>query len=121
MELLESAFETLDAADRDTSGWREFFAEYGVQISQKKPVSYKRRSNNQKSAVTESLIKDLLQRGWSKSAVAKELGVNRRVVIRVARENPECTEKSKINRLKTAKADSQAANSSAEGKLASTN
>jgi len=47
---------------------------------------YVRRAGNQVSEYTEARIRELLGRGLSKSAVAQALRVNRRVVIRVARE-----------------------------------
>jgi hypothetical protein len=47
---------------------------------------YNRRANNQVSECLEGCIRDLLRRGLSKSAVARALRVNRRVVIRVATE-----------------------------------
>jgi len=47
---------------------------------------YFRRAGNQVSEYTEVHIRELLSRGLSKSAVARALRVNRRVVIRVARE-----------------------------------
>jgi hypothetical protein len=48
---------------------------------------YLRRTNNQVSEYTEAHIRELLSRGLSKSAIARAIRVNRRVVIRVAREN----------------------------------
>lgn len=48
--------------------------------------SYTRRAPNQISEYTEAHIRELLRRGLSKSAVARALRVNRRVVIRVAQE-----------------------------------
>jgi hypothetical protein len=47
---------------------------------------YVRRANNQVSEYTEAHIRELLSRGLSKSAVARAIRVNRRVVIRVAHE-----------------------------------
>jgi hypothetical protein len=47
---------------------------------------YTRRAPNQISEYTESHIRELLNRGLTKSAVARTLRVNRRVVIRVWRE-----------------------------------
>ena len=47
---------------------------------------YSRRAPNQISEYTEAHIRELLGRGLSKSAVARALRVNRRVVIRVAQE-----------------------------------
>jgi hypothetical protein len=50
------------------------------------PVRYVRRANNQVSAELEAINRELLVRGWTKTAIARALRVNRRVVIRVARE-----------------------------------
>jgi hypothetical protein len=50
------------------------------------PFIYNRRANNQVSECTEACVRDLLRRGLSKSAIARAIRVNRRVVIRVARE-----------------------------------
>jgi hypothetical protein len=47
---------------------------------------YRRRSNNQVSEYIEAHIRELLGRGLSKSAVARAVRVNRRVVIRVAQQ-----------------------------------
>jgi hypothetical protein len=47
---------------------------------------YTRRAPNQVSEYTEAHIRELLNRGLTKSAVARALRVNRRVVIRVWRE-----------------------------------
>ncbi|HUZ93838.1 MAG TPA: hypothetical protein VMU57_02895 [Edaphobacter sp.] len=47
---------------------------------------YVRHGNHQASEEVEMHIRELLGRGWSKSAIARVLHVNRRVVIRVARE-----------------------------------
>jgi hypothetical protein len=48
--------------------------------------SYVRSSNNQVSEQIETHIQELLRRGWTKSAIARALRLNCRVVIRVARE-----------------------------------
>jgi DNA invertase Pin-like site-specific DNA recombinase len=85
-ELLAAAFAQLEADGEETTEAREFLAGYGVDIPSVVKIPYRRRANNQKSADVEQLIRDLLARGLSKSAVAKQLKVNRRVVIRVARE-----------------------------------
>lgn len=60
----------------------------GAQTETSKPVPFRyvRRANNQVSEPLEMAIRDLLDRGWTKSAIAKAVRVNRRVVIRVARE-----------------------------------
>ena len=50
------------------------------------PARYVRRANNQVSAELEAFIRDLLARGRTKTAIAHALRVNRRVVIRIARE-----------------------------------
>ena len=54
--------------------------------SQPSPCLYVRRANNQVSEYTEAHIRELLSRGLSKSAIARAIRVNRRVVIRVAHE-----------------------------------
>lgn len=53
----------------------------------KKEVAYRyvRHGNNQVSAEVEMHIQELLGRGWNKSAIARSLRINRRVVIRVSR------------------------------------
>jgi DNA invertase Pin-like site-specific DNA recombinase len=86
VELLTAAFATLEADDRDTSEAREWLSVHGAHPPKNKGFTYQRRANNQKSAEIEGFIRDLLDRGLTKTAVAKQLGVNRRVVIRVARE-----------------------------------
>jgi len=53
------------------------------------PHPYVRRANNQVSPETEALIRELLTQGQTKSAITRALRVNRRVVIRVAREMEE--------------------------------
>lgn len=53
--------------------------------SKEVPYSYVRHSNNQVSEEIEMHIQELLGRGWNKSAIARSLRLNRRVVIRVAR------------------------------------
>jgi hypothetical protein len=60
----------------------------GVRMKDSKqvPFRYVRRANNQISEPLEALIWDLLGHGWTKSAIAKALRVNRRVVIRIAHE-----------------------------------
>ena len=86
-ELLAAALATLEAHGRDTPGVRELLSRHGVLLQQSAQAAhYRRRANNQISALTEALIRDLLDRGWSKTAIAKSLRINRRVVIRVARE-----------------------------------
>lgn len=86
VELLTAAFATLEADDRDTSEAREWLSVHGAHMPNSEQSPYRRRTNNQKSPEVESLIRDLLERGWTKSAIAESLRVNRRVVIRVARE-----------------------------------
>jgi hypothetical protein len=85
-ELLAAALAKLEAAGRDTSGVREWLSSYGVHPPQNAQAAYRRRANNQVSDRTEALIRELLGSGWTKSAIARQLKVNRRVVIRVARE-----------------------------------
>lgn len=86
LELLTTAFETLDADGIDASWTRAWLAEHGIEVPRCTPAPYRRRANNQVSAEVEALIRDLLERGWTKTAIANHLKVNRRVVIRVARE-----------------------------------
>jgi hypothetical protein len=85
-ELLAAALAKLEAAGRDTSGVREWLSSYGVHPPQNAQAPYRRRANNQVSDRTEVLIRELLDGGWTKSAIARQLKVNRRVVIRVANE-----------------------------------
>jgi hypothetical protein len=85
-ELLAAALAKLEAKGRDTSGVREWLSGYGVHPPQNATALYRRRANNQVSAPTEALIRDLLNSGWTKSAIAETLRINRRVVIRVSRE-----------------------------------
>jgi hypothetical protein len=86
MELLVAAFATLKTDGRDTSETREWLSRHGVDVPKSAEAPYRRRTNNQKSAELEEFIRQLLGRGMTKTAVAKQLSVNRRVVIRVARE-----------------------------------
>ena len=76
----------LDADGADTTEARDLLRSHGVQLPETAQVPYRRRSNNQKPAEVEELIRDLLNKRWTKTAIAKHLKVNRRVVIRVARE-----------------------------------
>jgi len=85
-ELLVAALAKLEADDRDTSETREWLSNHGVHLPKSAQAPYHRRTNNQKPAEVEGFIRDLLERGWAKTAIAKQLKVNRRVVIRVARE-----------------------------------
>jgi hypothetical protein len=68
---------------------------------EKSTVLYVRRANNQVSEYTEAHIRELLDRKMAKSAVARALRVNRRVVIRVAREaqSAQQPQKSRTNDL----------------------
>lgn len=84
--LLADCLGDLEAEGKDMSGWHEWLATKGVEVRPHPPVCYVRRANNQVSAEIEALIRDLLARGWKKTAIASALPVNRRVVIRVARE-----------------------------------
>jgi DNA invertase Pin-like site-specific DNA recombinase len=86
MELLTTALRELEAVGRDTSETRAWFFRHGVQLPRGAKAGYHRRANNQISEQAETLIRDLLDRGWTKTAIAESLRVNRRVVIRVARE-----------------------------------
>src|SRR5258708_3250892 len=92
-ELLAAAVAELEADSRDTSGALAGLSDHGVHMQQSAQPQprYRRRANNQVSAEVESLIRDLLQQQWTKTAIAKHLKVNRRVVIRVSREAAECT------------------------------
>jgi TATA-binding protein-associated factor Taf7 len=83
----------LEADDRDTSGALAWLSKHGVHVpkSAQPQPRYRRRANNQVSAEVEALIQNLLSQSWTKTAIAKHLKVNRRVVIRVAREAAECT------------------------------
>jgi hypothetical protein len=85
-ELIAAALATLEAESRDTAGVRELLSKHGVHLHPSAPASYYRRANNQVSAPIEALIRDLLDSGWTKSAIAETLRINRRVVIRVSRE-----------------------------------
>lgn len=67
----------------------EWLATNGVEVRPLVPARYVRRADNQVSAELEAFIQDLLARGRTKTAIARALRVNRRVVIRVAREATE--------------------------------
>lgn len=84
--LLAACLGELEAEGRDMSGWHEWLATKGVEVRPRAPARYVRRANNQVSAELEAFIRDLLARGWKKTVIARALRVNRRVVIRVARE-----------------------------------
>jgi hypothetical protein len=84
MELLTAAYAELEPDD--ASGTLKWLAEHGVNVPKGTEAAYRRRTNNQKSAEIEECIRQLLDRGLSKTAIARQLKVNRRVVIRVARE-----------------------------------
>jgi hypothetical protein len=84
--LLVACFWESEAEGRDMSEWHKWLASKGVEVRPRVPARYVRRANNQVSAELEAIIRDLLARGWTKTAVARALRVNRRVVIRVARE-----------------------------------
>ena len=86
VELIVAALADLDADGADTTEARDLLRSHGVQLPENAQMPYRRRSNNQKSAEVEELIRDLLNKRWTKTAIAKHLKVNRRVVIRVARE-----------------------------------
>jgi hypothetical protein len=86
-ELLAAALATLEAHGRDTSGVRELLSSHGVHPPQSAQAqNYRRRANNQIGAPAEALIRDLLNRGWTKTAITESLRINRRVVIRVVLE-----------------------------------
>jgi hypothetical protein len=84
--LLADCLGELEAEGRDMSGWHEWLATKGVEVRPRAPARYVRRANNQVSAELEAFIRDLLARGRTKTAIARLLRVNRRVVIRIARE-----------------------------------
>jgi len=84
--LLAACLGELEAEGRDMSGWHEWLATKGVEVRPRAPARYVRHANNQVSAELEAIIRDLLARDWTKTAIAHALRVNRRVVIRVARE-----------------------------------
>jgi hypothetical protein len=86
VELLVAAFVKLEGKGRDTSGVRDWLSNHGVNLSQSEQAPYCRRANNQISAPAEALIRHLLDHGWTKTAIAETMRINRRVVIRVARE-----------------------------------
>ena len=89
-ELLETLFVAcfweLEAEGKDMSEWHEWVAAKGIEVRPSAPAPYVRRANNQVAGELEGFIRDLWARGWKKSAIARALRVNRRVVIRVARE-----------------------------------
>jgi hypothetical protein len=84
--LLAACLGEFEAEGTDMSEWHEWLATKGVELRPRAPASYVRRANNQVSAELEAFIRDLLARGWKKTAIARALRLNRRVVIRVARE-----------------------------------
>ena len=84
--LLVACFWELEAEGKDMSEWHEWVAAKGIEVRPSAPAPYVRRANNQVSGELEGFIRDLWARGWKKSAIARALRVNRRVVIRVARE-----------------------------------
>jgi hypothetical protein len=88
-ELLVAALADLEAYGADTTEARDWLNSHGIQLAQNSPALYQRRANNQVSAEVEAFIRELLDKSWSKSAIAKQLKVNRRTVIRVARESVE--------------------------------
>jgi hypothetical protein len=89
-ELLETlvvaCFWESEAEGRDMSEWHEWMATKGVEVRSRAPACYVRRANNQVSAELEATIRSLLAHDWTKTAIARALRVNRRVVIRVSRE-----------------------------------
>jgi len=84
--LLVACFWESEAQGRDVSEWHEWLAGKGVEVRPRSPARYVRRANNQVCAELEAIIRSLLVRDWTKTAIARALRVNRRVVIRVARE-----------------------------------
>lgn len=85
-DLLTAALLELEAHGKDMSEARGWLLRHGVKLAQSAQPAYHRRSNNQVPGELEALIRELLDKNWSKSAIAKHLKINRRVVIRVARE-----------------------------------
>ncbi|HJZ64703.1 MAG TPA: hypothetical protein VKD70_10310 [Candidatus Acidoferrum sp.] len=85
-ELLSAALADLEADGADTTETCAWLSRHGVQVPQSAQAFYRRRANNQVSAEIEGLIRDMLNKGWTKTAIAKQLKINRRVVIRVSRE-----------------------------------
>jgi hypothetical protein len=100
-EILVEEFARAEATGEPLEELRAYLAERGVSVSEHVAASestealetsqhpYVRRANNQVSAETEALIRELLTQGQTKSAITRALRVNRRVVIRVAREKVE--------------------------------
>jgi hypothetical protein len=93
--LLTAYFWEPESQDKDLSEVRQWLAGKGIEVGPR-PV-YVRRTNNQVSAELEAIIRNLLARKWTKIEVARVLRVNRRVVLRVAREatrgeTSECTD-----------------------------
>jgi hypothetical protein len=93
--LLRAYFWEPESQDKDLSEVRQWLAGKGIEVGPC-PV-YVRRTNNQVSAELEAIIRNLLARRWTKIDIARVLRVNRRVVLRVAREaarirTSECTE-----------------------------
>jgi hypothetical protein len=86
VELLQAALIQLERDDIETAPTRALLEKMGVRVSRENAFTYVRRANNQVPAEVEALIRELLDRGWTKTAISKHLKINRRVVIRVARE-----------------------------------
>ena len=91
IELLTAAYAKLEPDD--ASGTLKWLTEHGVNVPKSTETPYRHRTNNQKSAEIEEFIRQLLDRGLSKTAIASQLKVNRRVVIRVAREAHESAQR----------------------------
>jgi hypothetical protein len=97
-EILVEEFARAEAAGESLEELRAYLAEHGVNVPahfatsegrealENSPHHYVRRANNQVLPETEALIRELLRQGQTKSAIARALRVNRRVVIRVAGE-----------------------------------
>lgn len=124
LKILGEEFACAIAAGEDLEELRAFLAERGVSVpehvsgsdsSEALPQNrqesgspregpahpYVRRANNQVSPETEALIRELLTQGQTKSAITRALRVNRRVVIRVAREMEEWTADQEHRRVHT--------------------
>jgi hypothetical protein len=93
--LLTAYFWEPESQDKELSEVRQRLASKGIEVGP--PPVYVRRTNNQVSAELEAIIRNLSARRWTKVDIARVLRVNRRVVLRVAREaargkTSECTD-----------------------------
>src|ERR1700760_3423491 len=74
-ELLVAAFEMLEEHGAEIAGARAWLSQHGLNLPKASRVRYQRRANNQTPAKVEELIAELLDRGWTKTAIAKHLKV----------------------------------------------